>query len=145
MSHDYLKIALEERANKNALDAVISKMSHNKDNLTKAEKLRSKSVARVLKKYEYDEQIEGMKRKKASLNEISFSEIEKSAFKFKKELSLPPIGNSPTTSRHLAVPSIGYRGAIELSVIPSQPSATTLGSPNVRRTSQLTNSATAHN
>lgn len=55
MSHDYLKIALEERANKNALDAVISKMSHNKDNLTKAEKLRSKSVAKVLKKYEYDE------------------------------------------------------------------------------------------
>jgi hypothetical protein len=133
MSHDYLKSALEERVNRNALDAVVSKLTHNKDNLTKAEKLRSKSVARVLKKYEYDEQIEGMKRKKASQNDISFSQIEKSAFKFKKELSLPPIGNSPGSSRHLAVPSIGYRGATELSVIPSQASQTTPGSPIGRR------------
>jgi len=29
MSHDYLKTALEDRVNKNALDAVVSKMMHN--------------------------------------------------------------------------------------------------------------------
>ena len=98
ISHDYLKSALEERVNKNMIDSLAQKLSQPRENLTKAEKLRSKSVARVLKKYEYEQHIEDLKKKKASQNDISFSEIEKNHFKFKKELSLPPIaGNQPSS------------------------------------------------
>ena len=54
--------------------------------MTKAVTLRSKSVARTLKKYEYDQQIEDMKLLKANQNTMSFTDIEKSHYKFKKEL-----------------------------------------------------------
>ena len=128
ISHDYLKNALEDRINRNALESVALKISHPKDIMTKAEKLRSKSVARVLKKYEYEQQIEDMKIKKASANDVSFSEIERNHFKFKKELSLPPITGTPGTSKHGGMSHI-KGGKTELSVIASPPSNTTPVSP----------------
>ncbi len=43
---------------------------------------------------EFEEQMEELKQLKANQNGVSFADIEKNRFKFKKELSLPPITGS---------------------------------------------------
>jgi hypothetical protein len=86
--------------NRNALQNVISKQNEfkTKDISNKTSKLRSKSVAKQMKKFEYEKIIEDMKLEKANNNNLSFNEIEKNHFKFKKELTLPPIVTGANSS-----------------------------------------------
>ena len=99
LRHDYLKTALEERLNRNAEEIVLTRALPAKENITKASELRSQSVARSIKKSDYESQIEHLKLQKAHQGTLSFSEIEKNLFKYRKELSLPPISHSPSGSK----------------------------------------------
>lgn len=105
LRHDYLKTALEERLNRNAEEIVFTRALPAKENITKASELRSQSVARSIKKSDYESQIEHLKLQKAHHGTLSFAEIEKSHFKYRKELSLPPISHSPSATKSLHQPS----------------------------------------
>jgi len=94
---------LEERLNRNTEEIVLTRALPPKDNITKASELRSQSVAHSIKKSDYDSKIEQLKLQKAHTGTMSFSEIEKSRFKYRKELSLPPI--SPSASKGFQPPS----------------------------------------
>ncbi len=106
LNHDFLKQALEERLNKNTEETVNLKINNKKDIFNKAATLRSQSVAKQIKNFDYMQHMEEMRLLKAHHNTISFSEIEKHQFKNKKELSLPPIGYAPNAESNYADHSI---------------------------------------
>ena len=54
INHDYLKQAMEEKVNKNAQEMINIKVSKKTPVMNKAATLRSKSVARHMKKFDFE-------------------------------------------------------------------------------------------
>ena len=86
INHDYLKQAMEEKVNKNAQEMINIKVNKKTPVMNKAATLRSKSVARYIKKFDFEQHMEEMRTLKAHHNSVSFADIEKNEFKNRKEL-----------------------------------------------------------